>query len=209
MNASMVGILAMNETISPQKSNGGKASGETTTPYNAARPTAVILELNSNDVIQGRGTGTAVNEGNIRFRKLVNQYKKEYMSADTKRHMKKVIANKVFNEIRSRGGRFLRKVNKGVYCEVEEEVALEKCKQALRQLYGCGERRSDGSSHRKTPVQPAKKQHPAQPTKTTEAPSSSYGESISLQLARLQMNQLRRIQALQRSIARTRRSSTW
>ena len=166
MNASMVAILAMNETSSPQKSNGGKSGEATTTPSNAARPTTVILELNPNDVIQGRGTGTAVYEGNIKFRKLINQYKEEYMSADTKRHMKAVIANKVLNEIRSRGGRFVRKekerkvrgviVNKEVYYEVEEEVALEKCKQALRQLYGCGERRSDGSSHRKRPVQPTK-----------------------------------------------------
>ena len=110
MNASMVATPAMNEMASPQKSNGGK-SGEastSTTPSNVT-PTTVILDLNPNDVIQGRGTGTAVYEGNVKFRNLIKEYKEEYMSADTKRHMKAAIANKVLNEIRSRGGRFVRK----------------------------------------------------------------------------------------------------
>jgi hypothetical protein len=198
MNASMVPVssLAMSKTSSSQRSNGGK-SGKTTTPFNAT-PTTVVLDLNPNDVLLGRGTGTAAYEGNIKFRKLIKEYKEIYTSVDTTRHMKVVIANKVLNEIRSRGGRFVRKENKGVYHEAEEEVALEKVKQALRQRHGCREKRDDGSSQRKRTVQPTK-ERTVQPASTTKAPSLNRDRSISSQIVRLQMNQLRRVHALQRT----------
>jgi hypothetical protein len=156
------------------------------------------LDLNPNDVLLGRGTGTAAYEGNIKFRKLIKEYKEIYTSVDTTRHMKVVIANKVLNEIRSRGGRFVRKENKGVYHEAEEEVALEKVKQALRQRHGCREKRDDGSSQRKRTVQPTK-ERTVQPASTTKAPSLNRDRSISSQIVRLQMNQLRRVHALQRT----------
>jgi hypothetical protein len=200
MNASVVPVssLAWGKTSSSQRSNAGK-SGKTSTPSNAT-PTTVVLDLNRNDVLLGRGTGTAIYEGNIKFRKLIKQYKEEYTSVDTTRHMKVAIANRVLNEIRSRGGRFLRKENKGVYHEVyheaEEEVALEKVKQALRQRYGCSEKRDDGSSQRKRTVQPKRTVRPAS---TTKAPSLNRDRSISSQLGWLQMNQLRRVLALQRT----------
>jgi uncharacterized protein (DUF2132 family) len=187
----------MSETNSCQGFNGRKSREAAT-----CAPT-VILDLNPNDVLLGRGTGTAVYEGNVKFRILIKEYKEQYMSDDTTRHTKAVIANRVVNIIRSRGGRFVRKVkeekargvaNREVYHEAEEEVALEKCKQALRQQHGWGERRCDGSNHPKRTVQPIKKPPDVQPTST---PSLNHERSISSQFARLQMNQLRRVLALQ------------
>ena len=196
MNISMVATLAMSETNSCQRLNGGKSREA------ATRAPTVILDLNPNDVLLGRGTGTAVYEGNVKFRILIKEYKEKYMSEDTTRHTKAVIANRVLNIIRSRGGRFVRKVkeekargvaNREVYHEAEVEVALEKCKQALRQQHGWGERRGDGSNHPKRTLQPTKKPPDVQPTST---PSLNHEPSISSQFARLQMNQLRRVLAM-------------
>lgn len=103
-----------------------------------------VTHVSSNDVLMGRGAISDRNEGNIRFRELVRKYQNEYIS--TSRHKQKQdVAIKIMNDIKSRGGCFLQKIEdenecrrlkvpEGVsaWCYVTEDVALRKIKQALR-----------------------------------------------------------------------------
>lgn len=103
--------------------------------------------IEPNDVLLGRGAPVINNKGNIRFRNDVNACKAEYI-ASCRHDVKNKIATDVLNTVASRGGRFLRKIedadeasklgmvlteNKSVYIVADEEVALQKVKQALRE----------------------------------------------------------------------------
>jgi hypothetical protein len=80
--------------------------------------------------------------GNKRFRDLIDSRKAEYIAIESYND-KAVIAWEVYNEVRRRGGRFLKlsEVSKnkasiighGLYEEASENISLEKCKQALRE----------------------------------------------------------------------------
>ena len=80
--------------------------------------------------------------GNKRFRDLIDSRKAEYIAIESYND-KAVIAWEVYNEVRRRGGRFLKlsEVSKnkasiighGIYEEASENKSLEKCKQALRE----------------------------------------------------------------------------
>ena len=83
-------------------------------------------------------------EGNTRFRDLVIERKDEYLSA-AKHKKKQKIAQELVNAVRASGGRFLclsegeqtaevsNIVDNGTWIEAESKVALEKCKQSLRE----------------------------------------------------------------------------
>jgi len=109
-----------------------------------------VTSLTENDVLLGRGTPCAENEGNVRFRKLVRSRKAEYTAAE-KRMRKDAIAREVLDVIAARGGKFLRKVEskaemmqlgiplctggvtpKEVWAIVDEDTQVQKVKQALR-----------------------------------------------------------------------------
>lgn len=104
----------------------------------------VITKLTQNDVLFGRGAPIINYEGNVRFRALVSTRKKEYNS--TGRHqIKDEIARQIVMEVKRRNGRFLRKVESDDdarqfgppegepgWTIAEEDVILEKVKQALR-----------------------------------------------------------------------------
>ena len=90
-------------------------------------------------------------EGNIRFRLLVNERKGEYL-ATNHRQTKAKIARDVVNHVLALNGRFLKKVEaadakfrgipKGVdaWLLADEEMIMEKAKQALRQQRERGEK---------------------------------------------------------------------
>ncbi len=99
-----------------------------------------IIHINIFDVISGRGTGPNDHPGNMNFRIVIERRKAEYLALkprDIKR--KNFIAKQIIGEVLSKGGRFLRKVKDdestgaSMYEFVEENVAMEKVKQALRQ----------------------------------------------------------------------------
>jgi hypothetical protein len=109
----------------------------------AARP-IYPSELNQNDVLLGRGSHLVKYEGNVRFRRLVQDRKAEY-TACLRHHMKDNIAREIISTVESRQGRFLRKVEslvegaqlgipQGVqpWVHVDVSVVLEKVKQAFR-----------------------------------------------------------------------------
>ena len=104
----------------------------------------VITKLTQNDILFGRGAPIINYEGNVRFRALVSTRKKEYNS--TGRHqIKDEIARQIVMEVKRRNGRFLRKLESDdearqlgttegepAWTIAEEDVILEKVKQALR-----------------------------------------------------------------------------
>ena len=104
---------------------------------------ATITVLRPHDILLGRGSGCNDYEGNVRFRSLVENRKREYLSA-AKREDKRRIAQEIFDQITiMNGGRFLKKeakrkvngviINRGVHIQVGDKVAMEKVKQALRE----------------------------------------------------------------------------
>jgi hypothetical protein len=95
---------------------------------------AYIVKLNPADVVLGRGAGPNEHSGNIAFREIVLDLKPSYI-ATVNRKMKSYIATKVVKAIRARGGRFLKRASgrvDDVFVLAEEDVVVEKAKQALR-----------------------------------------------------------------------------
>ena len=89
-------------------------------------------EINSNDVLCGRGGLTNSHVGNKRFRDVVAEYQLEYLKA--RKNDKKGIARKILARIDDNGGRFLqRNVSSNVWSLASEKRALEKTSQALRE----------------------------------------------------------------------------
>ena len=84
--------------------------------------------------MNGRGGATNSYVGNISFRKLVKQYKSDYLKA--KKRDKPKVAKRVVEKIRETGGRFLEryKMTNGIlWVDIGDERAKEKASQALRE----------------------------------------------------------------------------
>lgn len=98
--------------------------------------------ISPNDVLCGRGGLTNAHVGNKFFRKIVDEYQHEYLTA--RKSDKKLISNRIVERIRGNGGRFLKQEKKqrravegvpscDVWIEVPLKKALEKTSQALRE----------------------------------------------------------------------------
>jgi len=89
-------------------------------------------DVNSYDVLCGRGGGTNSQVGNRRFRKLVEDFQPIYLLA--RRKEKPLLARTIVLIIRKRGGRFLKKDEEtGELYEVGDTKAEAKTSQALRE----------------------------------------------------------------------------
>mmetsp|Transcript_13881 Transcript_13881/g.33357 ORF Transcript_13881/g.33357 Transcript_13881/m.33357 type:complete len:293 (-) Transcript_13881:310-1188(-) len=103
------------------------------TPKSAVRKSFIAPD----DVLMGRGARATENEGNVRFRQVVRSRLREYLTAP-RRQEKDQIAREILAIVKSRNGRFLRKVESmddsqaSDYAVVQDDVALLKVKQALR-----------------------------------------------------------------------------
>lgn len=69
-----------------------------------------VLEVMSDDVLLGRGSGPNDHIGNIKFRDLVHERKAEYLSTNH-RQTKALIAKDIVDQVYGRGGRFLKKLS--------------------------------------------------------------------------------------------------
>jgi hypothetical protein len=88
--------------------------------------------INSHDVLCGRGGGTNSQVGNRRFRKLVQEFQPTYLMA--RRKEKPLLARTIVLIIRKRGGHFLKKDEEsGELFEVGDLKAEAKTSQALRE----------------------------------------------------------------------------
>jgi len=118
-----------------------------------------VKELRPNDVLLGRGPGLSHYEGNLRFRRLVDERRFAYVSTQ-KRKDKGNIAKEIFLVIRAAGGRFVKQVDSleedESWYEVDDGVAIEKTKQALRE-------------HRE-PTKASKRSKPSEQTSGGQAP---------------------------------------
>lgn len=91
-----------------------------------------LAEVNTHDVLCGRGGGTNSQIGNRRFRKLVQEFQPTYLLA--RRKEKPLLARTIVLIIRKRGGRFLKKdEDSGELYEVGDAKAEAKTSQALRE----------------------------------------------------------------------------
>jgi hypothetical protein len=89
-------------------------------------------DINSYDVLCGRGGGTNSQVGNRRFRKLVQDFQPTYLLA--RRKEKPLLARTIVLILRKRGGRFLKKDDEnGELYEVGDLKAEAKTSQALRE----------------------------------------------------------------------------
>jgi hypothetical protein len=118
----------------------------------AARFNIVVdNEVTMNDVLLGRGAFVDRFQGNVKFRSLIRQYKESYRAA-LHHSGKAAIAQQIVNAVHAYQGRFLRKLELSnssaersgaeasgtrqtpVWEIVDNSVALEKVKQALRDI---------------------------------------------------------------------------
>jgi len=94
---------------------------------------ALMATIAENDVLSGRGGATNNHPGNKRFRTIVSDHMPEYLVARKKE--KAVIARRIVNQIKAKGGRFLKRTGDSDACwvEVSDKKATEKTAQALRE----------------------------------------------------------------------------
>jgi hypothetical protein len=91
-----------------------------------------LADVNTHDVLCGRGGGTNSQVGNRRFRQLVQDFQPTYLLA--RRKEKPLLARTIVLIIRKRGGRFLKKDDdSGELFEVGDAKAEAKTSQALRE----------------------------------------------------------------------------
>ena len=107
-----------------------------------------MAEVNTYDVLCGRGGGTNSQIGNKRFRKLVQEFQPTYLLA--RRKEKPLLARSIVLIIRKRGGRFLRKDEEtGMLYEVGDTKAEAKTSQALREGLDVRATKSNGLKKKK------------------------------------------------------------
>lgn len=105
---------------------------EPTTPPSKTPLCESPADVNSYDVLCGRGGGTNSQIGNRRFRQLVQEFQPIYLLA--RRKEKPLLARTIVLIIRKRGGRFLKKDDEtGELFEVGDAKAEAKTSQALRE----------------------------------------------------------------------------
>ena len=95
-----------------------------------------ISDPNENDVLSGRGGRINSHPGNVRFRDIIANKKKEYLAPTTKKLEKAHIAAAIVNDIRhmTPPGRFLKEdADTGLWWDIGDAKAIKKTGQALRE----------------------------------------------------------------------------
>jgi len=89
------------------------------------------ITLKDDDILSGRGAGVNLHPGNIKFRKLIQANKENYVKSDPGR--KKKIISTIYEEARSYG-RFLKQSSNGEsWIQISTDEAKKKVGQALRE----------------------------------------------------------------------------
>ena len=134
-------------TMDPRKLGKKKGGSSASSGEHLTSVGDVIEALSQNDVLCGRGSGPNDHPGNVAFRQLILSRKAEYLSTSARAEKAK-IASEIVAHVQKEldpSGRFLKKMGpaelleKGfqegqdVWVVVDQDTALEKAKQALRQ----------------------------------------------------------------------------
>jgi hypothetical protein len=85
----------------------------------------------SSDILFGRGKGVTTHPGNIRLSLLLESQFAEYENCG--RRQKTAVTERIAEEMKTRGGRFLKKVD-GIWREVDDSVARAKISHDFRTL---------------------------------------------------------------------------
>mmetsp|Transcript_4718 Transcript_4718/g.13337 ORF Transcript_4718/g.13337 Transcript_4718/m.13337 type:complete len:750 (+) Transcript_4718:518-2767(+) len=104
-------------------------------PFNPVPASKAPCEPNDSDVLCGRGGTINTHPGNAKYRQLVEQRKRVYLTARFKRE-KRLISESIIKEIRNQNppGRFLNRDTKdGDWYDIGDIKAREKTSQALRE----------------------------------------------------------------------------
>ncbi|KAL3940272.1 MAG: hypothetical protein SGBAC_005166 [Bacillariaceae sp.] len=117
--------------------NKKKTQGCGATEKSTITPSGIIFDLGERDIVCGRGAPSTQQGGNKMFRELVEEHQASYLCS--KRADKPKIAMLVMEEVRARGGRFVRRVKTATngrsfgWEELDEKRCYEKVCQALRE----------------------------------------------------------------------------
>jgi hypothetical protein len=126
--------------------SGDRTTHEEPMKYTMKFPGMYISELNDNDVLQGRGTGSNQNLGNLRYRALVEVLAKTYISTPGRKEKNRMV-KELIRSIHVANGRFLHPLERseaealglsadvGWYVEISDEDASWKAKEAIRYTY--------------------------------------------------------------------------
>lgn len=106
-------------------------------PHIAVPPNGIgpILDPNVNDVLSGRGGRINAHVGNVQFREIVAERKKDYLAKETKKLEKAHIAADIVYYVRRMDppGRFLKEDINGAWWDIGDQKAIKKVGQALRE----------------------------------------------------------------------------
>lgn len=145
------------------------------------KPSATgFSETKDADVLSGRGGGTNLHPGNRFFRQLIVSHSNAYDEATKSK--KPLVARDVVQQIRQRGGRFLRKDSKdGLFYEIGDDLAREKASQAFR--HRTFELRKQRGPHDETAIRETAPQiHPGKRMRTISAnqhPTDKKADDVS------------------------------
>ena len=99
--------------------------------YCKAALSSIIMDINEQDVLCGRGGKANTHSGNVFFHQLVKKKKSSYLEAH--KANKKLVAKSIVDEIRRKGGKFLKYDEHGNLADIGDVCANEKTCQALRE----------------------------------------------------------------------------
>jgi hypothetical protein len=109
-------------------------------------PGVYVTQLNENDVLQGRGSGSNQHPGNIKYRKMIENIASSYVSTPSRKEKNRMV-QKLVADIHATKGRFLHSLGSGKaaglgldaekdhFVEITDEDAIEKSKQAIRYVH--------------------------------------------------------------------------
>ncbi|CAJ1951356.1 unnamed protein product [Cylindrotheca closterium] len=125
------------DDVMPQTSTNGRRDEDSTSQSDKSGPAvtepAARLSGNPQDIICGRGLHIMSHLGNIRLHSIVNRHRQTYQVAS--RREKAALAQRIVDEIKSTGSRFIRRAGDGrddEWIEVDNETAYKKVGHALR-----------------------------------------------------------------------------
>ncbi|EEC44072.1 predicted protein [Phaeodactylum tricornutum CCAP 1055/1] len=142
----------------------------------------IVDSFTTNDVVLGKGNGINCLPGNVRFRKVIDKFKRLYHEA--KRSQKYTVADRVLDELNqlSPPARFLEYQEDERFLPVSRRRAREKTCQALREKKGVAKHSRNAMHHLYTKsslyalMKPAMASEPATEVKQKDTAAKDLGE---------------------------------
>jgi hypothetical protein len=123
-----------------------KAESKNGESYSMKYPGVFLTETNDRDVLQGRGSGSNLYQGNMVYRDMIDEIATSYTSTPSRKEKNRLV-DKLISVIHGMNGRFLHPVdiaeatklgldpNKDYFFEIADADAVDKVKQAIRYVH--------------------------------------------------------------------------